>query len=35
MPEMTYLQAITDGLRWRLLKKHFLISLEDPVGVEA
>jgi hypothetical protein len=26
--------AITDGLRWRLLKRHFLISLEDPVGVE-
>jgi hypothetical protein len=25
---------ITDNLRWRLLKKHFLISLEEPVGIE-
>src|SRR4051812_32124241 len=25
---------ITDNLRWRLLKRHFLIDLEDPVGVE-
>ncbi len=25
---------ITDNLRWRLLKRRFLIDLEDPVGVE-
>jgi hypothetical protein len=25
---------ITDNLRWRLLKKRFLITLEEPVGVE-
>jgi hypothetical protein len=25
---------ITDNLRWRLLKRRFLISLEDPVGVQ-
>ena len=25
---------ITDNLRWRLLKRHFLISLEEPVGIE-
>ena len=25
---------ITDNLRWQLLKRHFLISLEEPVGVE-
>jgi hypothetical protein len=24
---------ITDGLRWRLLKRRFLISLEEPVGI--
>jgi hypothetical protein len=26
---------ITDNLRWRLLKKRFLITLEEPVGIEA
>jgi hypothetical protein len=25
---------ITDNLRWRLLKERFLISLEEPVGIE-
>lgn len=25
---------ITDNLRWKLLKKHFLINLEEPVGIE-
>jgi hypothetical protein len=25
---------ITDSLRWKLLKKHFLINLEEPVGIE-
>ena len=25
---------ITDNLRWRLLKRRFLISLEEPVGIE-
>ncbi len=25
---------ITDNLRWRLLKKRFLITLEEPVGIE-
>ena len=25
---------ITDNLRWRLLKRRFLITLEDPVGIE-
>lgn len=25
---------ITDNLRWRLLKRHFLISLEEPVGID-
>lgn len=25
---------ITDNLRWKLLKKHFLISLEEPVAIE-
>jgi hypothetical protein len=25
---------VTDNLRWRLLKRHFLINLEDPVGIE-
>jgi hypothetical protein len=25
---------VTDNLRWRLLKRRFLIRLEDPVGVE-
>jgi hypothetical protein len=25
---------VTDNLRWRLLKRHFLISLEEPVGIE-
>jgi hypothetical protein len=25
---------ITDNLRWRLLKKHFLIELEEPVGID-
>jgi len=25
---------ITDNLRWRLLKKRFLIKLEEPVGIE-
>jgi len=25
---------ITDNLRWRLLKRRFLIRLEDPVGIE-
>jgi hypothetical protein len=25
---------ITDNLRWRLLKKHFLINLEEPVGID-
>ena len=25
---------VTDNLRWRLLKRRFLIELEDPVGVE-
>jgi hypothetical protein len=24
---------ITDNLRWRLLKRHFLVSLEEPVGI--
>src|SRR5918997_2538601 len=26
---------ITDNLRWRLLKKRFLITLEEPVGIES
>ena len=25
---------VTDNLRWRLLKRHFLIRLEDPVAIE-
>ena len=25
---------VTDGLRWRLLKRRFLIRLEEPVGIE-
>ncbi|MEA2289651.1 MAG: hypothetical protein QOD55_1648, partial [Solirubrobacteraceae bacterium] len=25
---------VTDNLRWRLLKRRFLISLEEPVGIE-
>ncbi|MEY2441742.1 MAG: hypothetical protein QOJ46_1168, partial [bacterium] len=25
---------ITDNLRWQLLKRHFLVSLEEPVGIE-
>ena len=25
---------ITDNLRWKLLKRHFLVSLEDPVAIE-
>jgi hypothetical protein len=25
---------VTDNLRWRLLKRRFLIDLEDPVGIE-
>jgi hypothetical protein len=25
---------VTDNLRWRLLKRRFLIKLEDPVGIE-
>ena len=25
---------VTDNLRWRLLKRRFLITLEDPVGIE-
>ena len=25
---------ITDNLRWRLLKRRFLVSLEEPVGIE-
>ncbi|HVF79662.1 MAG TPA: hypothetical protein VNA28_15300 [Solirubrobacteraceae bacterium] len=26
---------ITDNLRWRLLKKRFLITLEEPIGIES
>lgn len=25
---------VTDNLRWRLLKRRFLVTLEDPVGIE-
>ncbi len=25
---------ITDNLRWRLLKRHFLVDLQDPVGIQ-
>ena len=25
---------ITDNLRWQLLKRHYLVSLEEPVGIE-